>query len=92
VILAANTASFDFSTGDGFVFVVFAAAVVGGIGQPYGAMLGALVIGLATEEAAIVVPSLEYVVAFVLLVIVLLVRPGGILQLSGRQRKDAIGT
>jgi branched-subunit amino acid ABC-type transport system permease component len=90
VVLAVNTGSFSFGTGDSFVFVIFAAAVVGGIGQPYGAMLGALIVGIATEEAAIVVPSLEYVVAFVLLVGILVVRPGGIIQLSGRQRKEAV--
>lgn len=90
VVLAMNTASFSFNTGDTFEFVIFAAAVVGGIGQPYGAMLGALIVGIATEEAAIVAPSLEYVVAFVLLVAILLVRPAGIIQLSGRQRRDVV--
>jgi branched-subunit amino acid ABC-type transport system permease component len=90
VVLAMNTASFSFGTGDTFEFVIFAAAVVGGIGQPYGAMLGALIVGIATEEAAIVAPSLQYVVAFVLLVGILLVRPAGIIQLSGRQRRDAV--
>lgn len=87
-ILTVTTASFSFNVGDNFVFIVFAAAVVGGIGQPYGAMLGALIVGIATSEAAIVVPALQYVVAFVLLVVVLLVRPSGIIQVGGRARQD----
>jgi branched-subunit amino acid ABC-type transport system permease component len=89
-VLTINTASFSFGVGDHFVFVVFAAAVVGGIGLPYGAMLGALIIGVATEEAAIFIPSLQYVVAFALLVAVLLIRPSGILRVGGRQRNDAM--
>jgi branched-subunit amino acid ABC-type transport system permease component len=89
-LLAVSTASFDFSSGDSFVFVVFAAAIVGGIGQPYGAMLGALIIGLATSEVSIVLPSLEYVVAFVLLVAMLFVRPGGLIPAGGQQRGDVM--
>ena len=41
-------------------------------------MLGALVIGVASEEAAIVSPDLKYVVAFSILVVVLLIRPDGL--------------
>ncbi len=56
-------------------------AVLGGIGQPYGAMLGAITIGLASEVAASVInPSYKDVVAFGILILVLLVRPQGILS------------
>jgi branched-chain amino acid transport system permease protein len=55
--------------------------VLGGIGQPYGAMLGALVIGITSEVAAAIFnPEYKDVVAFVILVIVLLARPQGILS------------
>lgn len=58
-----------------------AVAVLGGIGQPYGAMLGALVIGITSEVAAAIFnPEYKDVVAFVILVIVLLARPQGILS------------
>jgi branched-subunit amino acid ABC-type transport system permease component len=44
-------------------------------------MLGALVIGIASELAAVVIsPDYKDVVAFVILVIVLLARPQGILS------------
>ena len=59
VALALNTAAFSPVSGDQFVFIVFAAAVVGGLGQPYGAMLGALAIGIVTEEFAIIDAPLE---------------------------------
>ncbi|MEN3308442.1 MAG: branched-chain amino acid transport system permease protein [Micromonosporaceae bacterium] len=78
VALALNLASFNFTVGSSFLLVVVASAVFGSVGQPYGAMAGALVIGVASELAAIVSPSLKQVVAFVLLAIILLVRPNGL--------------
>ena len=56
------------------------AAVVGGIGSIPGAMLGGFLLGL-TEAFATGYISSTYkdVIAFIVLVIVLLVRPGGIL-------------
>jgi branched-subunit amino acid ABC-type transport system permease component len=81
VALVLNTATFSEVTGAGFLVPIVAAAVLGGIGQPYGAMLGALTIGLAGEIAASVIsPSYKDVVAFAILIVVLLVRPQGILS------------
>ena len=60
--------------------VILAAVFLGGPGQAYGAMAGALIIGLATEiSAAYINPSYKYVVAFGVLLIVMAVRPGGVL-------------
>lgn len=58
----------------------FSAAVVGGIGDVAGAMLGGLVLGMAESLASAYV-STEYkdVIAFVLLVVVLITRPRGLL-------------
>jgi len=81
VILVMNVTAFTDTTGSAFLIPIVAVAVLGGIGQPYGAMLGALVIGLASElAAAIISPDYKDVVAFVILVIVLLARPQGILS------------
>ncbi len=90
VALAINTAAFSPVSGDQFVFIVFAAAVVGGLGQPYGAMLGALAIGIVTEEFAIIDAPLKYVGAFVVLIAILVLRPGGLVQIGGRTRRDAV--
>jgi branched-chain amino acid transport system permease protein/neutral amino acid transport system permease protein len=81
VVLVLNTATFNEVTGSNFLVPIIAAAVLGGIGQPYGAMLGALTIGVAGEVAASVInPSYKDVVAFAILIVVLLVRPQGILS------------
>lgn len=80
VALFLNTVSFTASTSSDFLVVIIAAAVLGGVGEPYGAMLGALVVGLATEVSAIWInPSYKTAVAFIVLSLVLLARPQGIL-------------
>lgn len=67
---------------------VFAAALVGGIGRPYGAIAGGLLIGLAEElstypwigEAPLVSPGYKTAIAFVLMITVLIWRPRGIFR------------
>lgn len=79
-VLAINDGSFDATSADLFLVVILAAVFLGGPGQAYGAMAGALIIGLATEiSAAYINPSYKYVVAFGVLLIVMAVRPGGVL-------------
>jgi branched-subunit amino acid ABC-type transport system permease component len=80
VIFAMDAGSFDATSTDLFLILILAATFIGGPGQAYGAMLGAVVIGLATEiSAAYITPSYKYVVAFVALLLVLGLRPTGLL-------------
>ncbi len=85
VALALDVTAFTDTTGGDFLIPIIAVAVLGGVGQPYGAMLGALVVGVASEVAAAVIsPDYKDAVAFVILILVLLVRPQGILaEVSG---------
>lgn len=79
VVLAFTTVTFDSTLGTTFLIYMIAAAVLGGIGQPYGAMVGGLVIGLSTQlVGAYSSPAYEDVAAFVILVCLLLVRPRGL--------------
>lgn len=59
---------------------LFAAAILGGIGSVYGAVLGGLVVGLA-EALSVPLIGAEYraAVAFLVLLVILLVRPQGLL-------------
>jgi branched-subunit amino acid ABC-type transport system permease component len=78
-IFAIDIGSFGPTSTDLFVVLILAAVFLGGPGHAYGAMLGALVIGVATEvSAAYIVPSYKYVVAFVILLAMLAVRPAGL--------------
>lgn len=77
---AMNSGTFGATSTDLFLVLILAAVFLGGPGQPYGAMLGALVIGLATEvSAAIVVSDYKDVIAFVILLAMLALRPTGLL-------------
>ena len=79
-VFAIDAGSFEATSTDVFLVLILAAVFLGGPGQPYGAMLGALVIGIATEVSAAFIPAdYKYVVAFVALLIMLGVRPTGLL-------------
>jgi branched-subunit amino acid ABC-type transport system permease component len=77
---AIDAGSFGATSADLFLVLILAAVFLGGPGQPYGAMLGALVIGLGTEvSAAYVNPQYKDVIAFLLLLAMLALRPAGLL-------------
>jgi len=79
-VFAIDQGSFDATSTDLFLILILAAVFLGGPGQPYGAMLGAVVIGIATEVSAAFIPAdYKYVVAFLVLLIMLGVRPAGLL-------------
>lgn len=78
-VFGIDIGSFGPTSTDLFVVLILAAVFLGGPGQAYGAMLGALLIGVATEvSAAYIVPSYKYVIAFVVLLAMLAVRPSGL--------------
>jgi branched-chain amino acid transport system permease protein len=71
------------------LLLMFAAITVGGLGNPYGALVGALLIGLAVELFAWIFPGaveLKNTGALITLILVLLVRPQGLLG-----RKERVG-
>jgi branched-chain amino acid transport system permease protein/neutral amino acid transport system permease protein len=80
VVFALDAGTFGATSTDLFLVLILAAVFLGGPGEPYGAMLGALVIGLATEvSASIIVSDYKDVVAFVILIAMLAFRPSGLL-------------
>jgi len=67
----------------GFIILLplFAAAVLGGVGSPHGALVGGLLIGIIQEVAVtsgIIEPGYKFSVALIVLILVLLVRPRGL--------------
>jgi branched-subunit amino acid ABC-type transport system permease component len=84
-VLLGMTEGFDYQVGFKLLLLVFAAVVLGGLGTAWGAIVGALVIGIFVDVSTIVVPpELKFVGALVVLIIVLLIRPQGILGRSQR--------
>ncbi len=79
-VFAIDAGSFGATSTDLFLVLILAAVFLGGPGQPYGAMLGAVVIGFSTEiSAAWINPSYKDVIAFAILLAMLAFRPTGLL-------------
>lgn len=69
------------------LLLIFAAVILGGLGTAFGALVGALIVGVFVETSALVIPSdLKYAGALIILIGILLFRPQGILG-----RKERIG-
>jgi branched-chain amino acid transport system permease protein len=65
--------------GFSLVLSIFAAVVLGGIGNAYGALAGGMLIGLVQEWSTLVIePQMKVAVGFAVLILVLLVRPQGL--------------
>jgi len=77
-MLAGNTA---LTPGLGVEYVIgaFAVVVVGGLGSIPGALLGALVLGVADSAIAYYVPVLTGITFYVAMALVLIIRPHGLL-------------
>ena len=77
-------ASFEPNTGFTLLLPIFAAVILGGVGSPYGALVGGLVLGVAMELSTWdqllggLDPVYKPVVAFAALIVVLLIRPQGV--------------
>ena len=79
-VLVGLDTSIDPLTGFRVILSVFAAAVVGGLGSIPGAVVGALTIGVGEELSLLVLaPAYRTVVGFVAILLVLTLRPRGIL-------------
>lgn len=71
--------------GSTLLLLMFAAVTLGGLGTAFGAFVGSIVIGLIVELSALVIPiDMRYAGALVILILVLLVRPQGILGRAER--------
>lgn len=69
------------------LLLMFAGIILGGLGSAYGAMVGSLVIGIVAQVSTLWFPiDLQYAWALLTLVVVLLVRPQGILG-----RRERVG-
>jgi branched-chain amino acid transport system permease protein/neutral amino acid transport system permease protein len=59
---------------------LFAAVILGGIGSPYGAMFGGLVIGISQEMSTLIISAAyKPAVAFTIMILMLIIRPSGLM-------------
>lgn len=73
--------------GTAILLLIFAAVTLGGLGTAFGALIGSIIVGLLIELSTLWIPSdMKYVGALLVMILVLMVRPQGLLG-----RKERIG-
>ena len=75
----------SFQLGFQILLLVFAAVTLGGLGTAFGALIGSLIVGIFTQVSTLFIPSeLKNAGALAILILILLVRPQGILGRAER--------
>ena len=82
-VLAAGQLGLEPTMGTGLLMPSFVAIIVGGIGSLPGTLFGGLLIGLASGLTAVVMPAASEAVIYVLMAVVLLIRPRGLFGEEG---------
>jgi branched-chain amino acid transport system permease protein len=79
-LIALERGTLTTDLGWALLLLIFAAVILGGIGSVYGAILGGLVIGIASRLSLVWLPSsLIIAAAFLAMITIMLVRPSGLL-------------
>jgi neutral amino acid transport system permease protein len=75
----------NYQMGFQILLLIFASVTLGGLGTAFGALVGSLVVGIVVEVSTLwIPPELKYVGALAILIVILLVRPQGILGRAQR--------
>ena len=82
-VLAAPVYQVSPLMGSNLIIVVFAVVVIGGMGSILGSIITGLALGLIEGLAKVFYPEASSTVVFIIMVIVLLIRPAG---LFGREK------
>ncbi len=83
-VLAAGMLGLEPTIGTSLIMPSFVAIIVGGLGSLPGTLLGGLLIGVASGVTTVFLPSATEAVMYVMMGLVLLVRPRGLLGEEGR--------
>jgi branched-chain amino acid transport system permease protein len=83
-VLAAGLLGLQPTIGTSLIMPSFVAIIVGGLGSLPGTLLGGLLIGVASGIATVFLPSATEAVMYVMMGVVLLIRPRGLLGEEGR--------
>lgn len=82
-VLAGGQLGLDPTMGTGLLMPSFIAIIVGGVGSLPGTLLGGLLIGVAAGVTTVFFPSASEAVIYIIMAVVLLVRPRGFLGEEG---------
>jgi branched-chain amino acid transport system permease protein len=81
-LLVAATTGWTPRMGMDITLMAFIGAIIGGIASPYSAFLGGLLVGLLNQIAQAYFPTFATSLVFVLLILVIAVRPRGLIASS----------
>jgi len=82
-VLAAGQLGLEPTMGTALLMPSFIAIIVGGVGSLTGTLLGGLLIGVASGVTAVFLPAASEAIMYVLMAVVLLIRPRGLLGEEG---------
>ena len=82
-VLAAGQLGLEPTMGTGLLMPSFIAIIVGGVGSLTGTLLGGLLIGVASGITAVFLPAASEAIMYVLMAVVLLIRPRGLFGEEG---------
>jgi branched-chain amino acid transport system permease protein len=82
-VLAAGQLGLEPTMGSGLLMPSFIAIIVGGVGSLTGTLLGGLLIGVASGITSVFLPAASEAIMYVLMAVVLLIRPRGLLGEEG---------
>jgi branched-chain amino acid transport system permease protein len=82
-VLAAGQLGLEPTMGTGLLMPSFIAIIVGGVGSLAGTLLGGLLIGVASGITAVFLPAASEAIMYVLMAVVLLIRPRGLFGEEG---------
>ncbi len=83
-VLASGMLGLQPTVGDNLIMPSFIAIIVGGLGSLPGTLIGGLLIGVASGVTSVFFPSASEAVMYVIMALVLIVRPRGLLGEEGR--------
>jgi branched-chain amino acid transport system permease protein len=82
-VLASGMLGLDPTSGNALLMPAFVAVIIGGMGSIFGSIVGGLLIGLAISVTTLYIPAASEVSMYVLMAIVLMIRPRGLFGEEG---------
>jgi branched-chain amino acid transport system permease protein len=78
-VLSAPIRGVEPMMGEAILGICFAVVIIGGMGSFLGAIIGGVIVGLSQSMVALIMPSASIVVIFLVMALILLIKPRGLL-------------
>jgi len=82
-VLAVGLLGLNMTTGNTLLMPAFVTVIIGGMGSLYGSLVAGVLIGIATSLMTLYVPAASEVIMYILMAVVLTIRPRGLFGEEG---------